>query len=239
MKNKIFAIIIFCISNLMVCAQEKSCYNDSIFRISKDEMVFNTEKYKTILEHKDLILFDNTIFSSTYTISNYSKKIINTKRNKLISVEKKIIYSSLDGKIESVSFNNYTIYNGNYSQGVNLFKEYTFDTNGNITETIDNEKGYAICWQEAIEICKKIIGKRKLKKYNIKTFAFMSRSDLNKNSNITPSWSLRPIAQKNDGSDYENEFVDKYFISNKGSLYYRINGVTGKLLKKITANTEH
>lgn len=51
----------------------------------------------------------------------------------------------------------YCYYNlgGNKSIG----KEYHFDEAGNITKVIDNDKGFPICWQQALFIAKKNVGK--------------------------------------------------------------------------------
>ena len=50
---------------------------------------------------------------------------------------------------------NYTF----YSIGKPLGKEYHFDEAGNITKVIDNDKGFPICWQQALFIAKKNVGK--------------------------------------------------------------------------------
>jgi hypothetical protein len=227
MKNKFLKILIFfvCISHLKGYSQEKKCHTDSIFTISKDEMFFDIDAHRTELKKGDLIVVDRDLFSSTFYSIGNTGKTSNRKSYKLIGVDKYISYSS-DGKIE------YAYFSVTFGEA-NLFKAYTFDKNGNIVKTIDNDKGYIICWQEAIEICKKLVGRRELKKYNIKDFA-LRRADLNDRPNDTPLWIVKPISRKSDGSDYENNLEDKYYKHNKGDLYYYIDGITGKAKKKNT-----
>ncbi|WP_281322241.1 hypothetical protein [Flavobacterium aestivum] len=176
------------------------------------------------LKKGELVLIDNELYSVTYSLYSASRGVLNIKIDKQLGVVKYLDYS-LEGKISQVSFNS-------SSGEAKLFKEYDFDKEGNIVKEIDNDKGYTICWQEAIEICKKLIGERELRKYNIKDFA-LRRADLNDRPNDTPLWIVRPIARKEDGSVYENNLQDKYYKHNKGDLYYYIDGTTGKSKKKI------
>jgi hypothetical protein len=187
-------------------------------------MFFDIDAHKIELEKGDLIVTDNDIFSNSfYNVGNIGE-VSNRKWYKQLGIDKYIGYS-VEGKIKYAYFN--------FSIGeAKLFKEYDFNKDGNIIKTIDTDKGYTICWQEAIEICKKLIGKRELRKYNIKDFA-LRRADLNDRPNDTPLWIVRPIARKEDGSVYENNLQDKYYKHNKGDLYYYIDGTTGKSKKKI------
>lgn len=215
--------------------EEKKCYTDSIFTISKEEMFLNISQYN-LKEGKDSVLVDNNKFRNIYTLNNNFLEIDKSIVDKLIKVEKLLTYN-LNGKIKRIYFYNIYQNNSDYFRSTDLFKNLIFDDTGNLIQEIDTDKGYTICWQEAIEICKKLIGKRELKKYNIKDFA-LRRADLNDRPNDTPLWIVSPIAKNKDGSDYESDYENKYFKDKKGSLAYHIDGLTGKLLRKRVSHTE-
>jgi hypothetical protein len=93
-------------------------------------------------------------------------------------------------------------------------------------------KHYNICWQQAIAFCKKLIGKKTIKKYNIKYF-MLDRTNEREYPNSRAAWRVIPVATKKDGTEYESKFASKYYIHNGGNLRYYIDGVTGKLIKKV------
>ena len=94
-------------------------------------------------------------------------------------------------------------------------KKTEYDQQGNITKVIDHEKGYQICWAEAIEIVKKI-AKKDIKKYNITGFN-LSHTNLNEYPKEKPVWRISL-----DGNE-------EYEI--KDTKVYWIDGVTGKYIK--------
>lgn len=91
---------------------------------------------------------------------------------------------------------------------------------GNVTKEIDYEKGYTICWAEAIAIVKKI-AKKKIKKYGIQKF-YAVHNNLNNTPKPKPLWYIGFM----DGNETYQEYYNK-----KGSIRYVIDGVTGKLLR--------
>ena len=175
-------------------------YNDPIFKITKDEMSFDVNRLKT----RELILVDNAYFKTRF-YSYEDGEITNKQTNKKLNIGKWIRYNKNGGIVKS----QFVYLNG----GRNLFEERYYDQQGNIEKIIDYEKGYNICWVEAIEIVKKL-AKRDIKKYKIDTF-YLSRTNLNEFPNSNPEWR---ISMK--GNEVYNE---------KDSKNYVIDGVTGKL----------
>ncbi len=182
----------------------KTClFNDSIFEIQKEEMVFDGAKYDSILSKKGAFYDD----SKKYIKRIQSKKIWLTDRdNNLI---KKIKYNS-SNDIKHVYF-----YLKN-STSTKIGTEYFFNKNGEITETIDHEKGYNICWAEAISILRKI-ARKEIKKYKIDEF-ILNRIDIKEFPEEKPKWI---ISMK--GSEEYNDLYRKT---------YEIDGVTGTLIRK-------
>ena len=105
-----------------------------------------------------------------------------------------------------------------YQSGlVYLGKETLFDEQGNITKVIDHEKGYKICWAQAIEIVKQHIG-NKYGDHDDISF-ILSRTNTNKSPNIQPRWSV---------GIYREEV--------EPTPYYRVDGITGKIVGKYKIN---
>ena len=77
--------------------------------------------------------------SEYYKIPNYEN-----------GIQKLMNYDSL-GRITSLTF---------VVSEIIVGREYYFDESGNITEIKDNNEGYSICWQQAIYIGKRYVGKR-------------------------------------------------------------------------------
>ncbi|OEJ98605.1 hypothetical protein A8C32_05240 [Flavivirga aquatica] len=180
-------------------------FNDSIFKITKDEMFFDV----TRLKGRELIVVNNEFFKNRF-YSYEDGEITNKKTNKKLDIGKWIDYYS-DGRIKSVTF----IYLNGKKE---INKETYYDKQGNITKVIDYEKGYNICWAEAIEIVKQL-AKRDIKKYKIDSF-YLSRIDLNEFPNSNPEWR---VSMK--GNEAYNEKDRKNYI---------IDGVTGKLNRTYT-----
>ena len=189
-------------------------YNYPIFKITKDEMSFDVEKYAKELEKGNFILVDNEIIEDKYnTLSN--KDIINYKTYKKLNIGKWIRYNK-NGKIKSSTF---MYLNGSSEIG----KETEYDQQGNITKVIDYEKGYKICWAEAIAIVKQI-AKKDIERYEVTGFN-LSHTNLNEYPNKNPVWAISL-----DGNE-EYELKD--------TKVYWIDGITGKFIKTTKIITEH
>jgi len=203
-------------------------FNDPIFKISKDEMTFDVEKYGKELKRGDLVLVDNKNFKSEYW-NLMDGDITNKQTNKQLNIEKWIRYKN--GKIKWLRFK---YENGDSKIG----REILYDENGKVEKIINHEKGYKICWVEAIEIIKKI-AKKDIKKYDIRSF-FLHRVDLNEFPNSKPKWIvLFEVPDSLDESDYDNEKHEQYrtYIVKNGTTQYVIDGITGKLLKTFITKT--
>ena len=187
-------------------------YSDPIFKITKDEMIFDVEKYKDTLEKGDLVLIDNKEIKNEYYKWKGNDNITNSQINKLLNIKKLIKYNK-NGKI---LFSYIKYLNGSSYIG----KETEYNQQGNITKVIDYEKGYQICWAEAIEIVKQI-AKKDIKKYNVTSFNLL-RNDLNEFPNLKPEWDVT----LNGNKEYEEKSYSK-----EGKKIYIIDGVTGKLIK--------
>lgn len=237
MKKKIIILFVLafisCKSNQVTYGQE-NCYKDtSFFSISKDELIFDLIKYQKELDNKKkkIVLNNKNFEYRFYQISN-SGTIVSEYINKDIDVIKNIDYYP-NGNIKFVS------YNHNSAALVNLYKEFTYNENGEIIKTIDYEKGFKICYNEAIEICKNLVGERNLKKYNIKSFNLERNFDDGEDPNFKPHWIVHPMPSNEDenGNKYKIDYYLKYYKKNKGSLSYVIDGVTGKYRFTIAAVT--
>ena len=99
-------------------------------------------------------------------------------------------------------------------------KKTEYDQQGKITKVIDYEKGYQICWLEAIEIVKQI-AKKDINKYKVTSFNLL-RNDLNEFPNLKPEWDVT----LNGNEEYEEKSHSK-----EGKKIYVIDGVTGKLIR--------
>jgi len=181
-------------------------YDDPIFYVSKDELLIDSGTSVILKENNgDYTLLDNSNYKSRFVMLS-NDDIINYKTNKNIGIEKWLLYR----KNRTIKSSQIKI-NGND----NLFKEIHYDKQGNITKVIDFEKGYRICYSEAIEIVKKV-SKKDIEEYQIEKF-HLTHQDLNKFPNQKPKWTV----------SYKVKEKDQPIISK----YYIIDGVTGKIIK--------
>ncbi|USD23866.1 hypothetical protein [Flagellimonas marinaquae] len=190
-------------------ANDNTChYNDPIFKINKEELTLNQNILNQLKNKEgDLVLVDNESFKNEYyKFSNGG--ILNLKTDKTLNIDKNIGFYP-NGKIKYLFFE----YTNGYKK---IFKEFDYNEQGEITKVIDYEKGYNICWTEAIEIVKKI-AKKDIEKYKITQFNLPFRVDLNKFTNEKPEWGV--MLEKNE--NYEP----------KENKVYWIDGVTGKFLR--------
>jgi len=182
-------------------------YNDPIFKITKEELTLNQNILNQLKNREgDLVITDNENFKSKFHNLS-SEKIINYKTDKRLNIGKWLIYSK-NGNIKSSELI--------YLNGTKKIKEEThYNEQGKVTKVIDYEKGYNICWAEAIEIVKKI-AKKDIEKYQITGFN-LSHNNLNEFPNAQPEWQITL-----DGNEeYERKPIK----------VYRIDGVTGKFLR--------
>ncbi len=192
-------------------------YDDPIFNISQEELTMDKGLLEEIKKtKKDTVLVDNKFFKDEYWYPDkYSENITNKQTNKQTNILKNIGYN-LAGKIKWVEFKYINPY-------INIYKEFYYDEQGNITEVIDYEKGYNICWAEAIEIVKRV-AKKEIEKYEVTGFN-LSHNNLNEFPNAKPVWQITL-----DGNEeYELKPVTVYWI----------DGVTGKFLRTTKITTSY
>ena len=111
---------------------------------------------------KDEMVLDSTL------LNNLDKKIEINNHTKMVTYEtrggffKSIYIDTLGITLrKSIRYNPSKKINYNYfSLGSYIGKEYHFDENGNVIKVIDNDEGFAICWQQALFIAKKNTGKK-------------------------------------------------------------------------------
>ncbi len=185
-------------------------YDDSIFNVTKQHSDFsNALLVDTVKQGRTTIMDNDTLsISLTKSPSGFIWKKIT---NKTLNIGCWITYYKT-GEISNIKY----VYTNGHSP---LFKESHFDEQGNITKVIDYEKGYNICWAEAIEIVKKK-ERRLIEKYQITEF-YAVHNDLNEFPDAPPVWVI--------GLSVGNED----FMEDKrknGTRKYRVDGVTGKIL---------
>jgi peptidase propeptide and YPEB domain len=143
-----------------------------LFSILLFFLLFSCKGYKSIPNECDYNYFptkeEMVLDSLTYPLEE--KVVIGNKtyRNFKSSFNKNVNYLTIDidtlGVIltKYIDFNNGKIKLTNFtiSKSGNIGKEYHFDENGNVTKVIDNDEGFAICWQQALFIAKKNTGKK-------------------------------------------------------------------------------
>ena len=201
-----FSFILFAQENVSNCN-----YNDSIFTVQSSEMTFDLNKYKVHNNKGEIVVLDNDKYN--YTIKIDSSEIFFNKINKILKIDKTIYYYP-NGKIKR----NYIYYKPNKestNSKIAVSKKYNLE--GEIYEAKNYDKGYKICYSQVIPITKKIIGAKKIKKYELK-FS-VGRSDLNEFPDGIAKWYISV-----EGND---EFQKK--IKPSHSYTYVIDGVTGKL----------
>ncbi|USD23867.1 hypothetical protein [Flagellimonas marinaquae] len=197
-------------------ANDNIChYNDTIFKINKEELTLNQNILNQLKNREgDLVITDNENFKSKFYNLN-SEQITNKQTDKNLGLGKWIRYRK-NGTIRWVF---YLYLNGDSK----VFKETHYNEQGETTKVIDYEKGYNICWAEAIEIVKKI-AKKDIEKYQITGFN-LSHNNLNEFPNAQPEWQITL-----DGNEeYERKPIK----------VYRIDGVTGKFLRTTKIITTH
>ena len=141
----LFSLLLFFL--LLSCKTYKSVSCEYDYFPAKDEMILDS----TLLNHlgKSMIRNNTKIRIHKFKEEYFFKfSYIDTLG---IILNQSISYDFFTKNIA------YCYYNlgGNKCIG----KEYHFDEAGNITKVIDNDKGFPICWQQALFIAKKNVGK--------------------------------------------------------------------------------
>ncbi|WP_309609541.1 hypothetical protein [Flavobacterium sp.] len=214
MKKIIFNFT-FLLFSLFIFAQksESKCnYNDSIFKLFPNEMTFDIEKYKSYNNKGEVVILDNDKYY--YTIQIDSTEISFVKLNKELKIDKTIYYYP-NGKIKRNYFY-FKPYEESTSSKIAVSKRFNLD--GSIQEIYDYDYGYKVCYDEIIPIVKKIIGAKKIKKYELQ-FS-VGRSDLSRFPDGKAKWFISVTGNK--------KYHEKIKPSN--SYDYVIDGVTGKFL---------
>lgn len=206
----LFSFVTFAQNNLPNCN-----YNDSIFKLLPYEMTFDIEKYKVeSMTGYDRILVDNENYKSYFRKS--TDRIYYNQTNRKNKVDKSIYYY-YTGKIERI-----VLYYQPYEESgsIEIGSSTIFNPDGTVQEIYNYDKGYKICYDEAISIVKKIVGVKKIKKYELK-FS-VGRVDLNQFTKSKAEWYVGVRGN------------DEFYKKNKKSylITYVIDGISGKFLTK-------
>ena len=141
----LFSLLLFFL--LLSCKTYKSVSCEYDYFPTKDEMVLDSNLLRKSVDlGKEKVINKHIKMRVNKTIKGYTKYIdIDTLG---IELNRFVVYTP-SKKID------YTF----FSLGPYIGKEYHFDENGNVTKVIDNDEGFAICWQQALFIAKKYAGK--------------------------------------------------------------------------------
>ena len=127
---------------------------------------FSCNSYKNVSCEYDYMPKENEKVLDTLTFP-LDKKIVNNKRffifKRLSSGYSKFIDIDTLGIVitKFITYDNRCkIIRIKYQFNNEFGKEYHFDEKGNVTKVIDNDEGFAICWQQALFIAKKYAGKK-------------------------------------------------------------------------------
>ena len=114
---------------------------------------------------KDEMVLDSALFAKYGNLVQKAK--VNNHIKMRIDKEKDGFTKYIDIDTLDIELNRFVVYTPSkkinytfYSSGPNIGKEYHFDENGNVIKVIDNDEGFAICWQQALFIAKKNTGKK-------------------------------------------------------------------------------
>lgn len=178
-------------------------YDDPIFTVTLEEMSFDVKKYDSILSAKDITIVDNDV-----VVNVYWKLADDLYTNKQTNITKWIDFDN-QGRIKRTFFE--------YENGdVYIGKETFYNERGAITQVIDHEAGYQICWAEAIAIVQKRL-RRKLSQYDKVEF-IVARNSPHEFPGKRPVWAIGIAPTPDDTPDE--------------ATYYQIDGVTGKYIGK-------
>ena len=184
----LFSLLLFFL--LLSCKTYKSVSCEYDYFPTKDEMVLDSNLLRKSVDlGKEKVINKHIKMWVNKTIKGYTKYIdIDTLG---IELNRFVVYTP-SKKID------YTF----FSLGPYIGKEYHFDENGNVTKVIDNDEGFAICWQQALFIAKKYAGKD--------AFEWMIGKDFYKERN---AWEI-------------------YYRKNKTPYFLVIDAQTGEIVRK-------
>ena len=184
----LFSLLLFFL--LLSCKTYKSVSCEYDYFPTKDEMVLDSNLLRKSVDlGKEKVINKHIKMRVNKTIKGYTKYIdIDTLG---IELNRFVVYTP-SKKID------YTF----FSLGPYIGKEYHFDENGNVTKVIDNDEGFAICWQQALFIAKKYAGKD--------AFEWMIGKDFYKERN---AWEI-------------------YYRKNKTPYFLVIDAQTGEIVRK-------
>ena len=188
-EQKIFLPIILLLLLLVSCKTYKNVSCEFDYFPTKDEMVLDSITYP----------LNQNISIGHKTYRNF-KSSFNKNINYLaidIDTLDVILTKYIDFNNGKIKLTNFTI-----SKSRSIGKEYHFDENGNVTKVIDNDEGFAICWQQALFIAKKYAGKD--------AFEWMIGKDFYKERN---AWEI-------------------YYRKNKTPYFLVIDAQTGEIVRK-------
>ena len=200
-----------CASQDRFLKENKTCdFDNQFLTITEKEKQFNKKKYDSILNIQPIYSIETKELVTTISKYRIKKRDLKSKFSKFIAY-----YPS--GTIK---------YHYNYVENINshelkIGKQIYYDENGKITKTVDFDKGYIICWKEALEIVKKT-AKKEIKNNNIIHF-IISRAQITEK----PKWTISLIPEEEEEEEEEDEYIDKYVI----------DGVTGELIGKYKVRT--
>lgn len=221
MKIHIFlALVLSCVGiscqgPKTILANQAICYYDTT--IVDEEMSFNIAKYDSLLTFEWRTIASTSEYYDSSTISQWSHdhSIVNRQTNRSTSIEKFISYTP-EGKLMEISF---------FYDDVEIGKSIHFNENGSITEIFDHDKGYKVCWAQALEIAKKLAS-RDLARDNLR-YVDLSRKEWKDVPDFRPQWEVT-IATDNRQEPPNYKKKQKVYV---------LDGVTGKLIRTYTFKT--
>ena len=197
-------------------AQKRFVENDDFCEFDdrihfEEKKLFITAKEDSILSHQGyFIRVDND--STKVRLSKHPNNGTTTlnKINKILGIQKSIVYKDLN-----IIGSFFKYIEGN----LNIGKKIEYDLNGNSIKTIDHRQSdnYPICFKEAIHIVENRIAKKDT------VFSINREKEIIKNKDTLYYWEV-----------FVDEINDK---PARTAWIYRVDGKTGKILKKISAVT--
>lgn len=216
MKIIISALSIFlwmsisCQSPQAILANKAICYYDTT--ITKEEISFDVIKYAGLLsEERHPITSTNDYFDDNIIYQSINDhQISNWQTNTVTSLQKLATYTQ-DGKIIDIDF---------YYNYEAVGKSFRYDEKGNIEEITDHDKGYKVCWAQAIEIAKKF-ERRHLSRDSLIRI-WLDRDEWRDTPDFKPQWKVRIVTAAKNQPPPTFLKRDKVFV---------LDGITGKLIK--------
>ena len=174
-------------------------------------LLISCQSYKRVSCEYDYFPTKDEMVLDSSLLNNLDKKIEINNYTKMVTYEtrggffKSFYIDTLGITLrKSIRYNPSKKINYSYfSLGSYIGKEYHFDENGNVIKVIDNDEGFAICWQQALFIAKKYAGR--------KAFEWMIGKEI--------------------GEDDRN-YWEIYYRKDKTPYYLIIDAQTGEIVRK-------